>query len=291
LEVTGWPIPDDIERYSRTLRVPADAIIRDIARLVTIAQMAHAGDLNDDLVLTGGMAMRLRGSPRFTMSDTDTSRRILSAPAREQLAEALTVDQAELTVNPGDILDWKPGKRLVTARPVNFEAFFAGLGGRAVEDEFTFTVSWRGLEEPAQRLVLVHPYPELVLPSTLVPVMDLTEHLAEKVVAWCAHGLMKHYVDVAWAFHRLPDEIDLDKFGGLVDAKLDVGRDLFPDAYAAFPDRASIRPALESPDDHVPPQGDAADDRARQIRYAGAGLNKVQAVHLVRARVVPALFA
>jgi hypothetical protein len=35
-------------------------------------------------------------------------------------------------------------------------------------------------------------YPELELPRTLVPVMDLTEQLAEKIVGWSAHGLMKH---------------------------------------------------------------------------------------------------
>jgi len=89
-EVTGWPVPDDIYRYRQTLKIPADAIIRDIARLVTVAQMVHGGDLDDDLVLTGGMAMRLRGSPRFTMSDTDTSRRQREPPDRDQLAEALT---------------------------------------------------------------------------------------------------------------------------------------------------------------------------------------------------------
>ena len=117
-EVTRWPLPDDIDRYQGDLKMPRDAIVRDIARLVTVAQMVHDDELNDDLVLTGGMAMRLRGSPRFTMSDTDTSRRIPEAPDRDRLAEALTVDQAELTVSPGDVLGWKPGKKLVIARPV-----------------------------------------------------------------------------------------------------------------------------------------------------------------------------
>jgi hypothetical protein len=290
-EVTGWPLPDDIERYRTALGVPAEAIIRDIARLVTVAQMAHAGDLSDDLVLTGGMAMRLRGSPRFTMSDTDTSHRLGEAPDRESLAEALTVDQAELTVTPGDLLGWKRGKKLVVARPVNFEAFFAGLGGAAVEDQFTFTVSWRGLEEPAERLALIYPYTDLRMPRTVVPVMDLTEQIAEKIVAWCAHGLMKHYVDVAWAFYRLDNQIDRGKLGRLVDAKLEVGRSLFATEYAAFSHRESIRPALERPDDHLPPQGDAADDKARQIRFAGTGLNKQQAIYIVRERVLPAIFA
>jgi len=227
------------------------------------------------------------------MSDTDTSRRIPEAPDRDHLAHALIVDQAELTVTPGDTLGWKPGKRLVIARPVDYRAYIAGLGSGAVEGEFTFTftVSWRGLVERSRPILLIHPYTELNLPRTIVPVMDLTEQIAEKTVAWCAHGLMKHYVDVAWAFYRLHDQIDCAKLERLVDAKLDVGRRLFPSEYTEFTDRASIRAALEHPDQHVPPQGDAADDKASQLGFAGAGLNKTRAIHLVRTRLLPALLA
>ncbi|MBB4663009.1 nucleotidyl transferase AbiEii/AbiGii toxin family protein [Conexibacter arvalis] len=289
-EVTDWPRADDIERYREQLGVPSDAIIRDIARLVTIAEMVHRGDLNDDWVLTGGMAMRLRGSPRFTMADTDTSRR-LGALDRDRIAEALTVDQSELTVTPADATGWKPGKKLVTARPVNYEAFFAAVGGAAVEDQFTFTVSWRGLEEPAQHLALVHPYDQLQMPPTIVPVMDLTEQVAEKVVGWCAHGLIKHYVDIAWVFHRLSDQVDGSKLGRLVERKLAIGRELFPGAYAEFNDLNSVFRPLYDPDRHVPPQGDPSDDGAAQIRFAGAGLNKVQAVRTVRERGLPAIFS
>ncbi len=189
------------------------------------------------------------------------------------------------------MLGWKPGKKLVIARPVDYQAYFAGIGGAAVEGEFTFTVSWRGLIEPAQPLLLIHPYPELELPRTLVPVMDLTEQIAEKIVAWSAHGLMKHYVDTAWAFYRLADQIDTTKLGRLVDAKLAVGRGLFPVPYAGFGDRTALRPALEDPDHHVPPQGDAADDKANQLRFDAAALNKQQAIQIMRQRVLPTLLA
>ena len=288
--VAGWPRADDIERYRQELRVPSEAIIRDIARLVTIAEMVHRGDLNEDWVLTGGMAMRLRGSPRFTMSDTDTSLRMGSLD-RDRIAEPLTVDQDELVVTPADATGWKPGKKLVTARPVNYQAFFAAVGGEVIEDQFTFTVSWRGLEEPAQTLALIHPYPELKMPETLVPVMDLTEQVAEKLVGWCAHGLIKHYVDVAWAFYRLADQIDNAKLGRLVERKLVIGRELFPDAYTNLPDLNAVFRPLYNPDDHVPPQGDPSDDGAAQIRFAGTGLNKVQTVELIRKRALPAIFS
>lgn len=289
-EVAGWPRADDIERYRQQLGVPPDAIIRDIARLVTLAEMVYRGDLDEDWVLTGGMAMRLRGSPRFTMLDTDTSRRLGSLD-RDRIAEALIVDQSELTVGPADATGWRPGRKLVTARPVNYEAFFAAVGGAAVEGQFTFTVSWRGLEEPAQHLALIHPYPTLEMPQTLVPVMDLTEQVAEKIVGWCAHGLIKHYVDVAWVFYRLPDQVDSAKLGRLITSKLATGRDLFPDAYSELTDLRSVFGPLYDPDKHLPPQGDPSDDGAAQLRFAGAGLNKVQAIRLMRTRALPAIFS
>jgi hypothetical protein len=50
------------------------------------------------------------------------------------------------------------------------------------------TVSQRGLFAPAEWLALRHPYPELVIePNNVeVPVMDIAEQAAEKVVGWAA---------------------------------------------------------------------------------------------------------
>src|SRR4051794_26893071 len=116
-EVQGWPTAADVETYSKELGIPAEAVIRDIARIVTVAQMVHEGQLSEDWVLSGGMAMRLRGSPRFTMSDTDTSHRLGTVIDRETLAEAVSVDQSELVVKPVEEW-WRPGKQLVTAKPL-----------------------------------------------------------------------------------------------------------------------------------------------------------------------------
>jgi Nucleotidyl transferase AbiEii toxin, Type IV TA system len=287
-EVERWPRPDDLTRYHERLEVPPDAIIRDIVRIVSVAQLVHEGVLGEDWVLSGGMGMRLRGSTRFTMSDTDTSRRG-GAPDRDELAEALTIDQEDLVVTPVDATLWKPGKELVSAHPIDYEAFFADVGAGPVADAFKFTVSWRGLLEDPDNLALRHPYPELVFPRTVVPVMNLTEQTAEKIVAWCAHGLIKHYVDVAWIFHAHPDQVDRLKLPRFVEGKLEVGRRLFPDRYAVFPDLKSLFAPLYDPDRHRAPLGDS-DDGARQLRFAGAGLNKQEAVALVRERALPAIF-
>lgn len=68
----SYPRPDDVDRYRNALGLAREAIVRDIVRIVSIGQMAHTGELNDEWVLAGSMGLRLRGSTRFTMMDTDT---------------------------------------------------------------------------------------------------------------------------------------------------------------------------------------------------------------------------
>ncbi|HWI08548.1 MAG TPA: nucleotidyl transferase AbiEii/AbiGii toxin family protein [Solirubrobacteraceae bacterium] len=286
--VRAWPTAADVDRFATKIKVGRDAVIRDIVRTVSIARLVHEGVLSDDWVLTGGMAMRLRGSTRFTMRDTDTSRRD-GYPDRQALADALRIDDDELVVTPADSSDWKSGKQLVTAQPIEYEAFFADVGAGPVEDAFSFTVSWRGVLESADALELVHPYnPALVIERTVVPVMNLTEQTAEKIVGWAAHGLIKHYVDVAWIFHALGGGLDIGRLPALIEAKLNVGRRLFPTAYAKLTGLTAVVRALHDPDAHVPPLGDR-DDGASQIRFAGAGLNKQQAIEVIRTAALPAL--
>jgi hypothetical protein len=170
--VKQWPTADDLDRYDQELRgIPRSDIVRDIVRIISVAKMVADGALNEDWVLCGGMAMRLRGSPRFTRFDTDTSRR-KGPPSDTTLADALKIDEEELVVSAVGFL---PGKELVTVMPVEFTPYFLALGEDLPTEAFKFTVSGRGLIEHAELLPLAHPYPELVLPDTLVPVMDLTE--------------------------------------------------------------------------------------------------------------------
>ena len=293
--VDSWPTADDVDKYAHDLKIDRDVVIRDIVRTITVAQLVHDETLGNDWVLAGGMAMRLRGSPRFTVTDADTSKRE-GWPDRESLSEALTIDADELTVAPADYLAWKSRNDILHAHPVNYEAFFAAVGAGSIVGEFKFTVSWRGLVEPAQKIPLRHPYKQLALPPTQVPVMDLTEQAAEKVVGWCANGLVKHYSDLAWIFWRLRNEVQDDKLARLVVSKLDAGRKRFPNEYATFPDLASVISPLLDPDDRVPPPlGDPEDDGRRYIRFVSTGvnthLNQAQNKRIVRERVVPLLQA
>jgi hypothetical protein len=86
---------------------------------------------------------------------------------------------------------------------------------------------------PGAWLALRHPYPELVIePRSLkVPVMDIAEQAAEKVVGWAAGSLIKHYLDLAWIGREFGDTLTAEDFQRLVQRKLDIGFETFPGAY------------------------------------------------------------
>jgi hypothetical protein len=62
-EVTGWPLPDDIDRYRQTLKIPADAIIRDVARLVTVVLRGSRGRRRAGRVHLHGLLARQPARP------------------------------------------------------------------------------------------------------------------------------------------------------------------------------------------------------------------------------------
>ena len=181
--IAAWPDADDVERYAATYGLDEADIVRDIVRIVSIAHLRTSSFLNEDCVLTGGMGFRLRGSSRFTIKDTDSS---LRGPLDElELAGSLNVsvgDELDIRVDPGE--RWgRATPKLTIAKPVDYDAYFAGAAGDPVSGSFTFTVNQRGLFRPATWLMLVHPYRELVLAEDVrVPVMNLEEQAAEKIV-------------------------------------------------------------------------------------------------------------
>lgn len=288
--VQSWPTADDIATYSAELNMPIDVVIRDIARIVTVAQMAAAGELSNDLVVCGGFGMRLRGSPRFTVYDADTSSRTV-APAAMVLSKAVTYDDPALEIAPGDHHGFHYGSDLITAKPVNYTAYFAQAGAAPPTGDFSLTVAARGLLLPADMVPLRHPYPALVIAPMDIPVMNLTEQLAEKILGWCAHGLLKHYLDLAWAVLNLRGEIRAEKFGDILDQKLAAARSRFPEIYAGFPDRGSLRAPLEQPtSSYAAPKGTPGDDGASRLKFPGRHLTRGQAEKVVREYLIPLLY-
>ena len=73
--IVHWPSGYDVERYAEEHGLDFEDITRDIVRIAAAAHLLDTGALDEDFVLTGGMALRLRGSNRFTIKDTDSSLR------------------------------------------------------------------------------------------------------------------------------------------------------------------------------------------------------------------------
>jgi nucleotidyltransferase AbiEii toxin of type IV toxin-antitoxin system len=287
LSVTSWPTSGQIDGYAEAMPgIEREEIVRDIVRLVSVADMVHRDILNEDWVLAGGIAMRLRGSPRFTRLDTDSSKRG-ELPTASELMNALRFDSDDLTITPAGLEDKNEIKHVA---PVEFQPFFDALGSSDPDPgAFRFTVSGRGLIEAADEVDLAYPYPDLVLPAMKVPLMNLTEQVAEKICGWCAHGLLKHYVDVAWAFDTLMRKINVDRFAPLVEAKLAKRRELFPYGYRTLTGITALLGPLNNPDDHVPPMGNPENDKRTSLRFSTASVDYQRAKVIMRNEVLPHL--
>jgi hypothetical protein len=86
-------------------------------------------------------------------------------------------------------------------QPIRFDPAFSVVPLAPGQLRFHADVSFRGLVKPGVEIPLVHEHlPGLRLgdEALTVWVMDPAETMAEKILGWCAHGSVKHYVDVAW---------------------------------------------------------------------------------------------
>ncbi len=193
-----YPSDAFIAQFARTHRLTPADVLRDIARLVAIHQMTvETKFLSDNCVLCGGVAMRFYGSRRFTVTDTDTSYRLGDWDELD-LQAALDIEVEDLTIEAGDPAYWQRKNRLTTAQPVEFSEEFSNFRSDRRQRTFKVTVSRRGLIEPASWRRIVHDYPDMGIEDVVVPIMNINEQLAEKILGWSVNGLAKHYLDCAW---------------------------------------------------------------------------------------------
>ncbi len=289
--IVHWPSGYDVERYAEEHGLDFEDVTRDIVRIATIAHLLDTGALDEDFVLTGGMALRLRGSNRFTIKDTDSSLR--GRLDELELTGKLRLETDQLQVYPDPGTNWgRKTPKLVDVKPINYEAYFASVTGDPIEGQFSFTVSQRGLFEPAEWLALRHPYPELVIePRSLkVPVMDIAEQAAEKVVGWAAGSLIKHYLDLAWIGREFGETLTAEDFQRLVQRKLDIGFETFPGAYKDLHEIKDLLIPLHRPREWQGPLNKAGDNGASLIRFMGPKLGFDEAISLVREHIIPKLF-
>ena len=104
----AFPSREEMRDFSRENDVAYSDTVRDVVRLTAIAHLSESNFLNKDCVLVGGMAMRLRGSNRFTIFDTDSSLR--HPPVNpDAVADSLTLKSDDLEIEPKDQRSWREG--------------------------------------------------------------------------------------------------------------------------------------------------------------------------------------
>ena len=230
--IAAWPTGYDVKRYAQEHGLDFEDITRDIVRIATIAHLLDTGVLDEDFVLTGGMALRLRGSNRFTIKDTDSSLRgrLDELEARRKLR----LDTDQLQVYPDSGTNWgrEPPSSSTSSRSTTRPTSLRSPATQSRASSPSRSANAASSNGPSGSRC--HPYPELVIePSNLeVPVMDIAEQAAEKVVGWAAGSLIKHYLDLAWIGRELGETLIAEDFQRLVQRKLDVGFETFPGVYS-----------------------------------------------------------
>lgn len=187
-------IDDEIEDFCEdNSNLEPEAVLRDIARIVCIANLVHSGQIDGkSIVLCGGMAMRCLDSPRMSVFDGDLAGK--DQPVSSEFAEEISYEEYELSIKSSE---WTPGKNLTTFVPVKYSARFSELPG--ADSEFSLSITNRGIELPSILKPFNHRYPFKILKEEIeVPIMDPKEILAEKTVAWWLFEHAKHYNDIGY---------------------------------------------------------------------------------------------
>ena len=268
--IADWPTGYDIERYTEEHGLAFDDITRDIVRIATIAHLLDTGVLDDDFVLTGGMALRLRGltvsrSRTPTARCADVSMSWSSAASCDSRPTSYRSTPTRVPTGVAKRPSSSTSSRSTT-RPTSRRS--PATQSKASSPSQSVNV---GLFEPAEWLALRHPYPELVIePNDLtVPVMDIVEQAAEKVVGWAAGSLIKHYLDLAWIGREFGESLIAEDFQRLVQRKLDIGFTTFPGVYRDLREIKDLLIPLHRPRAWQGPLNRAGDNGASLIRFMG----------------------
>jgi predicted nucleotidyltransferase component of viral defense system len=285
----AFPQQPELRDLVRRTGIAYEDVVRDVVRLVAIAQLQTTKFLSEDCVLVGGMALRLRGSNRFTIFDTDSSTR--RPPADEKdLSDSLAFSADDLEILPEDPTHWTNNNKIKTAKPVKYKAYFAG-GSAPFEGEFSLTVNERGLEMPPQWFDLRTFYSGLIFdPVPRIPVMHLDEQTAEKILGWCGNSLAKHYLDLGWIAHELAQELNGTQLREQCERKLKINQALLY-GFDQFNELEDLIGPLENPDHYFGPLNRDRDRREAGIQFIEAPLSLDEAKAHVRQRLVPLLRA
>lgn len=238
-----YPRDPRIVEESQKHDIPEPVLVRDLVRVVEVLNLKEKEFFSERSVLAGSMALRCFGSPRFTVYDADFSTSTATVSPATAMKEKLTYRDEDLEIRPSDLVPHDEGGSSWKSAPIEFTPVFTALVPDPDDRTFKADVSFRGVLMDGLEIPLAVPYDlDIWDEERAVFVMDPHETVAEKVLGWCAHRLVKHYADLAYiALVSRRDaknrtiELNYATAREVLSAKLDVMRKLQPDVYAAFP--------------------------------------------------------
>ena len=163
----------------------------------------------------------------------------------------LRYSDEDLDIIPAAAIAADQRETLIQIEPIRFDAAFTSIALADQDQQFKADVSFRGLLLDGREVPFETPYSlEIWSEAPTVWVMDPVEVLAEKILGWCVHGLVKHYADAAWITIAAqtpgsPLAFTYLHLRDILHAKLELMRDLQPDTYEHSP--ASTPSSASSP--------------------------------------------
>jgi hypothetical protein len=238
--VINYPRDQGIRQQAKVHGLPEPVLVRDLVRIVEVLNLKKQGFFAKRSVLSGSMALRCFGSPRFTVYDADfsTSSELVSP---EQMQDMLVYNDEDLDISPEAFEAHDAGETAWKYAPITYTPVFTALVPDPADRSFKADVSFRGLEMDGLEMPLAVPYSlDIWDEAPIVQVMDPHEAVAEKVLGWCVHRGVKHYADLAYVALAQTDPKVLElklrypKVRDILDEKLRTMTKLQPDYYARF---------------------------------------------------------
>lgn len=248
-----YPQDERLREQAKQHDLQAPVLIRDIVRVVEVLNLRAERFFNKRSVLSGSMALRCFGSPRFTVYDADFSTSAATVDPPASMTELLRYSDENLDIVPAAARSVDQRETLVQIEPIRFDPAFTSIALAEEDRQFKADVSFRGLLLDGREVPFDTPYAlELWSEAPTVWVMDPVEVLAEKILGWCVHGLVKRYADAAWitTAAQIPGSPLAFTYPHLRDVlhdKLELMRELQPEIYRAFPSVDAVVGKLAQP--------------------------------------------
>jgi hypothetical protein len=138
--------------------LPAPVLIRDIVRVVEVLNLNVKQFFNKRSVLSGSMALRCFGSPRFTVYDADFSTTTATVDPPGSISSLLRYSDENLDIIPLGATAADQRESLIKVEPIRFDAAFTSIALTEQDQQFKADVSFRGLLLEGREVPFTTPY-------------------------------------------------------------------------------------------------------------------------------------